>query len=99
MEKKSKKEEAGQPKKVSYEDLEKIAYQLRTDNNNLFMRLRDAEKIIEEFNEIGMLLAILDKSEHFPQAFVERCANRIVNNISAAMDIADSKKDEKEKGN
>lgn len=76
---------------LSREDLEKIAIQLRADNNYLNERCAQAEQIISEFNEIGMLLSLLEKSEHFEASFTSRCANRIQKLISEALDIAEER--------
>ena len=80
--------------KFSYEDLERIAYQLRADNNYLNERCNQAESVIAEFNEIGMLLSLLERSEHFDVSFVQRCASRIQRLVSEAMDIAEQREAE-----
>ena len=69
MEKKSKEVKMGGAKqedqKIPYEQLEQVALQLRAANNDLYKRLQSAQQAIAEFNEIGMLLDILGKSEYF----------------------------------
>jgi len=74
--------------KISYEQLEQIA-------GNLNQQCRQMQQVIAEFNEIGMLLDVLGKSEHFSEKFVTRCSNKIEELITYAMD-ASEKQDEKE---
>ena len=73
-------------KKLSYEELEKVAYQLKAANNALYKRIQQAEGIISEFNEIGMLLSILERSEHFSEEFVTRCSSKIEETVTKAFD-------------
>ena len=75
-----------QPEKMPYEQLERIAGNLNQQCNVLSQQLRQAQNVIAEFNEIGMLLDVLGKSEHFNPQFVERCSNKIEELISKAMD-------------
>ena len=84
-----------EPKKLSYEELERIAYQLKGANNDLYKRLQNAEGIISEFNEIGMLLSILERSEHFSEEFVTRCSRKIEETVTKAFD-AQEKAEEKQ---
>ena len=69
-------------KKLSYEQLEQLA-------NNL-------NRQCQQFNEVDMLLSILEKSEHFNEDFVTRCANKVEEIITKALDSAE-KQDEKTK--
>lgn len=101
MEKKSKevkmnvvKNESKENKKLSYEELEQVALQARGANNDLYQRLQQAQSIIAEFNEIGMLLDILGKAEYFQDSFVKRCSNKIEELVGKALDA--SEKAEKE---
>lgn len=94
MEKKSKTTTAAEPKRFSYEELEKLCSQLRGSNAELFNRLQNAEAVIAEFNEVGMLLSVLERSEFFKDAFVTRCSSKIQEIITNALN-ASEKKEEK----
>ena len=82
-------------KKLSYEELEQIAGNLNQQCRQMQNQIRSMQNVIAEFNEIGMLLDVLDKSEHFSENFVTRCSNKIEELITKAMD-ASEKQDEKE---
>ena len=77
--------------KMSYEQLEQIAGNLNQQCNSLYQQLQEAKAVIAEFNEIGMLLSILDKSEHFDSAFIDRCASKIQEIITKALDESEKK--------
>ena len=82
--------------KLSYEQLEQLANNLNRQCQQFYSQLQEANKIISEFNEVGMLLSILEKSEHFNEDFVTRCANKVEEIITKALDSAE-KQDEKTK--
>ena len=82
--------------KLTYEQLEQVAVQLRGANNDLYKRLQNAQQAIAEFNEIGMLLDILGKSEYFSDAFVSRCASKIEEIVTKALDASEKEDENKE---
>jgi hypothetical protein len=82
--------------KLSYEQLEQLVNNLNRQCQQFYSQLQEANKIISEFNEVGMLLSILEKSEHFNEDFVTRCANKVEEIITKALDSAE-KQDEKTK--
>ena len=90
---KSNVENPGQQKKLSYEELEQIAGNLNQQCRQMQQVINNQRQIISEFNEIGMLLEVLAKSEHFNEGFVNRCSNKIEELITKAMD-ASEKQDE-----
>ena len=92
--KKSNVENPGQ-EKLSYEQLEQIAGNLNQQCRQMQQVINNQQQAIAEFNEIGMLLDVLGKSEHFSEKFVTRCSNKIEELITKAMD-ASEKQDEKE---
>ena len=99
MEKKSKtvemkKSQEKNGEKLAYEQLEQVAGNLNQQCQQLSIQLRNAQNVINEFNEIGMLLDVLGKAEYFSDAFVTRCAQKIEEIISKALD--NSEKAEKE---
>lgn len=79
----------GSGKKLSYEELEQMAGNLNRQCQQFYSQLQEANRIISEFNEVGMLLSILERSEHFSSAFTERCASKIETMVTAALDAAE----------
>lgn len=80
------KEKSIKPKtegKLSYEELEKTAAGLNNQCKQLYQQLMEARQIISEFNVIGVLLDILGKSEHFSEEFIQKCATRIEEVVTA----------------
>ena len=94
--KKSTVENPGQ-EKFSYEQLEQIAGNLNQQCRQQQQIINNQQQVIAEFNEIGMLLDVLGKSEHFSEKFVTRCSNKIEELITKAMDA--SEKQEVESNN
>ena len=100
MEKKSKEvkmkkadPESQEGQKLTYEQLEKVAVDLQNQRNQYYSQLQKAQSVIAEFNEIGMLLEILAKSEHFSEAFVSRCSEKIEEIVTKALDNAEKAED------
>lgn len=75
--------------KLSYEQLEQVAGNLNRQCQQLNAQLREARNAIAEFNEIGMMLSILDKSEHFSEAFIQRCSQTVEDIVTRALDSAE----------
>ena len=104
MEKKSNKEpkmgvvKGGQSEsqKLTYEQLEQVAGNLNTQCKQLYSQLQEVRTVIAEFNEINLLLSIIDKSEHFDSNFIDRCCLKIQAVISKAMDAAEKASEESE---
>jgi len=98
MEKKSAKEVKMDAKieqtKLSYEQLEQIAGNLNQQCNILKQQLQEARVVIAEFNEIGLLLSIIDKGSNFDYNFIERCSKKVQDIITRMLD--DSEKEVKE---
>ena len=91
---KSNVENPGQ-KKYSYEELERIAAGLQQQCRQMQQVINNQQQAIAEFNEIGMLLDVLGKSEHFTEKFVNRCSNKIEELITKAMDASEKQEEEK----
>jgi hypothetical protein len=72
MEENTKKQEE---KKLSYEDLSKVAMQLQ-------QRVINAEQKLQEINYVAMrlnyLFAVLKSKEVFPQEFITQCSNEVM---------------------
>ena len=62
----------------------------------LYGQLQEARTVIAEFNEINLLLSIIDKSEHFDSNFIDRCCLKIQAVINKAMDAAEKASEESE---
>lgn len=75
--------------KLSYEQLENVARDLTMQRNQLVSQLQSARRVISEFNDLGMLLSIIDKSEYFHSAFIDRCTAKIEYLVSRALDNAE----------
>ena len=80
-------------KKLTYEQLEQVAGNLNAQCQQLHSQLRSAQNTIAQVNEIGMLLDILGKSEHFTEKFVNRCSNKIEELITKALDESEKKQE------
>ena len=81
--------------KLSYEQLEQIAGNLNQQRRQMQEHIRSLQNAIAEFNEIGMLLDILGKSEHFNEKFITRCSSKIEEIVSKAMDASEKKEEDK----
>jgi hypothetical protein len=86
----------GKQEKLTYEQLEQIAGNLQQQCQQLYSQLKDAQNTIAEFNEIGLLLDILAKSEHFSEDFIYRCSKKVEDIITRALDAADEQDKKKE---
>ena len=93
VQKKSNVENPGQ-EKLSYEQLEQIAGNLNQQCRQMQKVINNQQQAIAEFNEIGMLLDILGKSEHFTEKFVTRCSSKIEELITKALDASDKQEEE-----
>ena len=87
-------ENPGQKEKLSYEQLEQIAGNLNQQCRQMQQVINNQQQAIAEFNEIGMLLDVLGKSEHFSEKFVTRCSNKIEELITKAMDASEKQETE-----
>lgn len=90
MEKKSKTVEMDskpkQGEKMSYEQLEQLAFQLNNTCKQMHQKLAEAERAINEVNEISILLDVLKRGENFSKEFVTRCAAKIEKIVGEALD-------------
>jgi hypothetical protein len=93
MEKKSKtvkmESKSAEQKKLSYEELERIANQLNGQCKNLYNQLQEAQSVIANFNDVGMLLSIIKQGENFNAAFIERCSKKVEKIVTQMLDSAD----------
>lgn len=82
--------------KLTYEQLEQIAGNLNQQCRQMQARINSLQDTIAEINEIGILLNILGKGEHFNEKFVTRCANKIEEIITKAMDASEKQEEKSE---
>lgn len=87
-------ENPGQQEKLSYEQLEQIAGNLNQQCRQMQEHIRNLQNAIAEFNEIGMLLDVLGKSEHFSEKFITRCSSKIEELITKAIDASEKQENE-----
>lgn len=87
-------ENPSQHQKLSYEQLEQVAGNLNQQCRQMQAHIGNLQRTIAEFNEIGMLLDILGKSEHFHEAFVTRCSDKIEELVNKAMDASEKRNEE-----
>jgi hypothetical protein len=86
-------------KKLTYEQLEQVAGNLQRQCQQMYDQLREAQNVINNFNEVEMLLYILDKSEYFKAEFTDRCAAKIQEVITKALDASEKREEEDSKKN
>lgn len=92
MEKKSKKEtvnEEVKQEKLTYEQLEEAAANLSEQCKQLYGKLMEAQQVIAGFNDISLLLEIIDRGENFDSSFVDRCTKKVEQTLTAMLDKAD----------
>lgn len=101
MEEKNKKEKkvTNDSQKLTYEQLEQVANNLNNQCKQMYDKLMEAQKIIADFNEIGMLLSIIEVGENFDSEFINRCSLKIQETVSKLLDKADKLESEKEESN
>lgn len=97
MEKKSKKETVKseeKQEKLTYEQLEEVANELSGRCTQLYKKLMEAQQVIAGFNDVGLLLEIIEKGENFSSEFVDRCTRKVEETITMMLDRAEQKKEE-----
>lgn len=76
--------------KVSYEQLEKTASHWYNEANNLYRRLEEAQRVIDNVNVIGLLTSLLEKEDFFEEKFIHRCSDKVQELVSGLLDGMDS---------
>lgn len=72
--------------KPTYEQLEKAAQSMYQQNQQLYQKLQEAEKVINNFNAAGLLLSIIKESEYFDEDFISRCSKKIQTVVTEMLD-------------
>lgn len=93
---KKSKEKVEENKKLTYEQLENVANNLNSQCKQLYDKLCEAQEIIAGFNDVGLLLSIIDKSEYFESAFITRCVDKIQTTMGKMLDKSDELEKSKE---
>jgi hypothetical protein len=88
------KNEEAKNEKLTYEQLEQVANNLNNQCRNLHQRCLQAENALASFNEVALLLDVLEKDSFFSDAFVERCSATIEKIISSALDATEKSSEE-----
>ena len=100
MEEKNKKVDSKSTKKsekLTYEQLESVANELNMQYKQLYAKLQNAQKVISEFNDLGLLLDIIGKGEYFSSDFVECCTERVEKLVRKALEEYDKAEEEANK--
>ena len=63
--------------KLTYEELNNVCHQLSEQSRALYQQLQEAN-LTNAFRRLDYLFAVLDKSSFFPEDFVKKCADEIV---------------------
>ena len=82
--------------KLSYEQLEQVANNMGRKCQQLYDELQNARAEIARFDAVGLLLNIIANGEHFDASFIDRCALKIQNDVSAELDKAEKLEEEKD---
>jgi len=81
------------PEKLTYEQLEQIANELNGRCQQLYQEVRRLQAEVASFDGVNMLLDIISHGEYFDPSFVERCARRIQDDVTAELDKAEKQED------
>lgn len=76
--------------KVSYEQLEETARHWYNEANNLYRKLEEAQRVIDNVNVIGLLTSVLEKEDFFEEKFIHRCSEKIQELVGGLLDGMDS---------
>lgn len=66
----------GRPEKMTYEQLENIAYQLSDQAKQLYAKLQEAN-MENMFKRLDYLFKVLENNFSFSEEFVKKCASEI----------------------
>lgn len=68
-------------KKLSYEELENVAHQLSEQSQTLYRKLQEAN-MANMFKRLDYLFAVIENREAFPDDFVKKTIDEIVNTMT-----------------
>lgn len=70
--------ESESTKKLSYEELEKVAHQLSEQSKNLYMKLQ-ASNMTNMFKRLDYLFKVVENKDKFSEDFAAKCIEEIQN--------------------
>lgn len=73
-------EETKEVKKLSYEELEKVAHELDAQCQKFYMELQNAN-MTNAFKRLDYLFKVVENADKFPQEFVKHCIEEVVNSM------------------
>ena len=71
-------EETKEVKKLSYEELEKVALELNGQCQKLYKELQETN-MVNVFKRLDYLFKVVENINEFPQEFAKRCIEEITN--------------------
>ena len=71
-------EETKEVKKLSYEELEKVAHELNNQCQTLYKELQNAN-MLNTFKRLDYLFKVVENINEFPQEFAKHCIEEVVN--------------------
>lgn len=74
-------EENKEKKKLSYEELENVCHQLSDQARTLYQKLQDTT-MTNMFKRLDYLFAVLENKDAFPDDFVKKCVDEVVNSMT-----------------
>ena len=85
-------EKKTEKKKLTYEELENVCHQLSDQSQTLYRKLQEAN-MTNMFKRLDYLFAVAENKEAFPEEFVKKCVDEIIN----TMTIPETEETEEEK--
>lgn len=80
-------------KKLSYEELENICHQLSDQSRTLYQKLQEAD-LSNMFKRLDYLFAVVENRDAFPEDFVKKCTDEIVNSMTVQEAPEETKKED-----
>ena len=80
-------------KKLSYEELENICHQLSDQSRTLYQKLQEAD-LSNMFKRLDYLFAVVENRAAFPEDFVKKCTDEIVNSMTVQETPEETKKED-----
>lgn len=71
-------EETKEVKKLSYEELEKVAHELNNQCQTLYKELQNTN-MLNTFKRLDYLFKVVENINEFPQEFAKYCIEEVVN--------------------
>lgn len=85
--------ESESTKKLSYEELEKVAHQLSEQSKQLYMKLQ-ASNMTNMFKRLDYLFKVVENGHVFKQDFFEKCIAEIEELMTVPKEVEEDNKEE-----